>query len=192
MINKIASATMASAFALALGFCAAPSTANAAGFFEQLFGMAPHPAPQAAPAPSYGYDQPQSYADAPAVRHHVKRKVVSDDKPKLQKPTDLMHDATLQTGDAVMTKRGIEVYVGEDRDHRHDASDFAAIDSVQGMPNQERKALVAMDTTRNDPLRGSLVPDTIASGRSAAVAAPIAAGHPVVDAQGKTVRYVGP
>lgn len=191
MIKKIASGTAASVFAIALGVCT-PATANAAGFFEQLFGMTPQSAPQAAPVPSYGYDQPQGYFDAPVVRHRAKRKVVVDDKPKLQKPTDLMHDATLQTGDAVMTKRGIEVYVGDDRDHKHNASDFEAVDSVQGMPKQERKALVAMDTTRNDPLRGSLTPDTIASGRSAAVAAPVAAGHPIVDAKGKTVRYVGP
>ena len=118
--------------------------------------------------------------------------MVVDEKPKLQKPTDLMHDATLQNGDAVMMKGGLHVYTGEDGGSRHSKADFAALDDVKGMPKQERKALVAMDTTRNDPLRGALNPDTIASGRSAAVANPIVPGHEIVDAAGKKLRYVGP
>ena len=118
--------------------------------------------------------------------------MVVDDKPKLQKPTDLMHDVTLQNGDAVMMKGGLRVYTGEDGGGRHTKTDFVALDDVSGMPKEERKALVAMDTTRNDPLRGALSLDTIASGRSAAVASPIVSGHEIVDAAGKKVRYVGP
>ncbi len=190
MTNKIVSLAGASAIAFGLGLSALPGAAQA-GFLEQLFGAAPQPSPQAAPAPSYQYDEPSYFQNAP-VRHRAKRKMVVDDKPKLQKPTDLMHDVTLQNGDAVMTKGGLQVYTGEDGGGRHTKTDFVALDDVSGMPKEERKALVAMDTTRNDPLRGALSPDTIASGRSAAVASPIVSGHEIVDATGKKVRYVGP
>ncbi len=188
MINKFGSLAGASALALGLGLAMVPGSAQA-GFLDQLFGGAPT-APQAAPAPSYQYDEPSFMHEAPA-RPRLKRKVV-DAKPKLQKPTDLMHDATLQNGDAVMMKGGIEIYMGDDATGHHAKSDFEPIGDVDGVSKQERKALVAMDTTRNDPLRGSLNPDTIASGRSAAVSSPVVAGHEIVDASGKTVRYVGP
>ena len=190
MTKNFASLAGASALAFGLGLSTLPGTAHA-GFFEQLFGGAPEPSPQAAPTPSYQYDQPSYFQDAP-VRHRAKPKAVVDAKPKLQKPTDLMHDATLQNGDAVMTKGGLQVYTGEDGGSRHSKADFVALDDVSGMPKQARKALMAMDTTRNDPLQGSLNPDTIASGRSAAVASPIVSGHDIVDAAGKKVRYVGP
>lgn len=189
MAKNFASLAGASALAFGLGLAMLPGTAQA-GFFEQLFGGAPTAAPQVAPAPSYQYDEPGFMQDAP-VRPRAKRKVV-DAKPKLQKPTDLMHDATLQNGDAVMTKGGIKIYMGDDATGHHAKSDFEPLGDVDGVSKQERKALVAMDTTRNDPLRGNLNPDTIASGRSAAVASPIVPGHEIVDVGGKKVRYVGP
>lgn len=178
------------AVAICLGIATLPGTAHA-GFLEQLFGGAPQEAPQVAPAPSYSYDAPRLEHYAP-VHHRAKRKVVVDNKPKLQKPTDLMHDVTLRTGDAVMMKDGIQVYTGDDREGRHSKADFASLDEVSGVSKQERQALVAMDTTRNDPLRGTLKPYTIASGRSAAVANPIVAGAEIVDARGAKLRYVGP
>ena len=190
MTKKFVSLAGASALAFGMGLATLPGTARA-GFLEQLFGGAPESAPQAAPAPSYQYDQPSSFQEAP-VRHRAKRKVIVDEKPKLQKPNDLMHDVTLQNGDAVMTKGGLQIYTGEDGDGRHSKADFVALDEVSGMPKQEHKALVAMDTMRNDPLRGALSPDTIASGRSAAVSTPIVSGHEIVDAAGKKVRYIGP
>ena len=190
MIEKFAKVAGASSLALALGVAALPGVAHA-GFLEQLFGIAPQAAPTPAPAPSSGQDEPRYYPDAP-VRHRAKRKVLVDAKPKLQKPTDLMHDVTLRPGDAVMMKGGIHVYAGDDGDEEHTKSDFQPLDAIRGLPRQERNALIAMDTTRNDPLRGALHPDTLASGRSAAVASPVVAGHDIVDARGKTVRYVGP
>ena len=192
MINKFSSLAGASAAALVLGLTVLPGTASA-GFFDQLFGGSPEPVPQVAPAPapSYQYDEPSAFQNAP-IHRRAKRKVALDEKPKLQKPTDLMHDATLQNGDAVMMKEGLHVYTGNDSESRHSKSDFVTLDEVSGMPKQEHKALVAMDTTRNDPLRGAMNPDTIASGRSAAVAEPVVAGHVIVDVGGKKVRYVGP
>lgn len=185
-----ASLTSASALALTLGMAALPGTAHA-GFLDQLFGGAPEPAPQVMPAPTYQYDAPGYYQDAP-VRHRAKRKVVVDSKPKLQKPTDLMHDATLQTGDAVMTKNGIEVYTGNDGDRQHAKDDFSSLNEIDGMPKQERRELVAMESARTDPLRADIGTDTMTSGRSAAIATPIVTGSKIVDARGKTVRYVGP
>ena len=189
MIKKLGPFAGASIIAFGLGLAMVPGSAQA-GFLDQLFGGTPVAAPQVAAAPSYQYDEPSFMRDAP-IRPHVKRKV-ADAKPKLQKPTDLMHDATLQNGDAVMTKGGIQIYMGDDATGHHAKSDFEPLGDVDGVSKQERKALVAMDTTRNDPLRGSLNPDTIASGRSAAVSSPVVAGHDIVDASGKTVRYVGP
>ena len=181
------------ACASAVVMCLAVATSGSAhaGFLEQLFGVVPQEAPQASPPPSYSNEVPHFEQNAP-VHRRAKRRVVVDEKPKLQKPTDLMHDATLQTGDAVMLKGGIQVYTGDDGETRHTKSDFASLDEVSGVPKQERKELLAMDTSRNDPLRGALKPDTIASGRSAAVATPIVAGTEIVDARGAKVRYVGP
>ena len=192
MSKKLSPVASVCALVSVLGLTAVPASAHAEGFFDQLFGLTPQPAPQAAPVPSYGYDGSGYVQDAP-VHHRPKRKVVVvDTKPKLQKPTDLMHDATLQTGDAVMMKDGLHVYTGDDRGAKHTRADFELLDAVRGMPKQERRALVAMDTTRNDPLRDALKPDTIASGRSAAVASPVVSGTEIVDARGNKMRYVGP
>ncbi len=52
--------------------------------------------------------------------------------------------------------------------------------------------LASVDATRNDPLAKAAKPDTVASGRSAAVSAPIVAGIKFTDKRGVLVRYVGP
>ena len=49
-----------------------------------------------------------------------------------------------------------------------------------------------MDATRNDPLAQAMTPDTIASGRSASVSAPLVTGVKFTDQRGKTIRYIGP
>lgn len=189
MTKNFASLASASVLAFGLGLPALPNTAHA-GFLEQLFGIAPQAAAPVAPAPDYRYDAPQSF-DAP-VRRRAKRKVALDDKPKLQKPTDLMHDTTLQTGDAVMMKGGIHVYVGDDRDMKHSKADFEPIDEVRGLPRQERRALIAKESFRGDTVSDGGKKDVVSSGRSAAVADVVARGHDIIDARGKTVRYVGP
>ena len=179
-----------SSLALGLTLTILPGAAHA-GFLEQLFGVSPQSAPQQAPSSSFRENESSYYQDAP-VHHRAKRKVIADGKPKLQKPTDLMHDVTLQPGDAVMMKDGINIYMGDESERHHAAADFAPLDAVDNLPRQEVKSLAAIDTTRNDPLRGTLKPDNIASGRSAAVANSIVSGHEIVDAGGKKVRYVGP
>ncbi len=166
---------------------AVPASAQA-GFFEQLFGIAP----QASPFESgRSYEAPARPLEQRSTPHHA-RKHVADAKPNRQKPTDLFHDASLRPGDAVMMKDGIHVYQGEGGSV-HDGRDFVAVDASRELNGRERAALVALDTTRNDPLRGREVqPDTLASGRSAAVGAPVSAGFKITDARGASVRYVGP
>ena len=191
-----AAALTASAFAL----LATSGTAQA-GFLDQLFGAPPAPA-----TPSYSYEQPSAPVDLarPQVRSrrhsmvmptHLRqpKKVVASrdlEKPVLQQTTDLMSDKTLRPGDAVMMKDGLRVYDGREASN-HRATQFVALDAAK-LKAPERSALVAMDTTRNDPLRGTVTPDTVASGRSAAVGAPVVKGFKITDARGQSVRYVGP
>ena len=102
-----------------------------------------------------------------------------------------MHDVTLRSGDAIMMKDGIHIYEG-DRASKHDSDEFVALDDSSDVTGKRRLALLAMDTTRNDPLRGNIAPDTIASGRSASVSASVSPGFKITDVRGKSVRYVGP
>ena len=164
-----------------IGGLVSPGAAQA-GFFEQLFGMQPVPQP----APSYGY----GYEQAPRAPRVQRRKRVAADTGK-QKPTDLMHDATLRQGDAVMMKSGVHIYEG-DRASVHESDEFVALDDAADVSRKQREALLALDTTRNDPLRGNFTPDTLASGRSASVSAPISPGYRITDTRGRSVRYVGP
>jgi hypothetical protein len=172
--------TMAASIAL-------PGTAQA-GFFDQLFGGgAPSQPVYNEPQPQLNMQQPEPFVLQ--QRRAVKR-VVVDEKPVLQKTTDLMHDKTLRPGDAVMMKTGIHVYTGREAS-THRSADFATLDASRLKPN-ERIALASMDGTRNDPLTKGATPDTLSSGRSAAVSTPIVAGVKFTDQRGKTIRYVGP
>ena len=172
----------------------APGTAQA-GFFDQLFGAA-------APAePSYTYSAPppqqqqQQFDSRPepfvAPHRRVVKRIILDDKPVLQKTTDLMHDKTLRPGDAVMMKAGIHVFTGHETS-THRMADFARLDDARRVKPNERIALASMDATRNDPLAKGTAPDTLSSGRSAAVGTPVVAGVKFTDQHGKTIRYVGP
>ena len=188
---SVRTASSAFGFSFVAALAVLPGTAHA-GFLDQLFGGFAPQAPQ-----PYTYEQPQAPLDAPfapqlpppAHRQH-KRTAMIDSKPVRQKTTDLMHDVSLRPGDAVMMKDGIHVYEGDDA-AKHTRQDFVSLDQAD-VTRKQRAELVAMDTTRNDPLRKGLEPDTIASGRSASVASPIVKGFKITDARGKSVRYVGP
>ena len=175
---------------MAVASCAAvalPSTAQA-GFFEQLFGVQP------SPQPSYEYErpaQPEGNVEPLIIQRHAAKKVAVDDKPVLQKTTDLMHDKTLRPGDAVMTKTGIHVYAGREKSV-HNSGEFVALDDAHHIKGEAKVMLAALDATRNDPLTKPTTPDTLASGRSAAVSSPIVAGVKFTDQTGRTIRYVGP
>jgi hypothetical protein len=102
-----------------------------------------------------------------------------------------MADRTLRPGDAIMMKDGIHIYDGPRTTH-HTPGQFVPIDEADGLPKTERSALLAMDMTRNDPLKRTLEPDTLASGRSASETQPLSRGYRITDARGASVRYVGP
>lgn len=157
-----------------------------AGFFDQLFG-----GPPAAPA-YQPYDAPGAAPeDMPVIRHHAHKHVAREVAPVKQTPTDLMHDKTLRPGDAVMMKDGLHVYDGPVA-RAHDRDEFVPLAHAADLPKTERMALLALDTSRHDPLRGRMTPDTLASGRSAAVGAPVSMGYRITDARGRSIRYVGP
>lgn len=156
-----------------------------AGFFDQLFG-----GPPAAPAYDPG-DAPQvGPSDAPVARPRPRKRIVREIAPVKQTPTDLMHDKTLRPGDAVMMKDGVHVYDGPVA-RAHDRSEFVPLAHADVSKGQ-RTALLPLDTSRNDPLRGRLTPDTLASGRSAAVGASLSQGYRITDPRGRSIRYVGP
>lgn len=173
----------------------APTSASAAGFFEQLFGSpaTQSVAPSQNPALPLTSDQPSGDGGYPVDTHRSKRISVQDEKPVLQKPTDLMHDKTLRAGDPVMMKDGIHIYYGPEAGH-HSSKQFVSLDAAHVAP-KTRNALVAMNTTDRDPLMDA----PLREGRSVAGSAtalsndlPISAGYKITDASGKSVRYVGP
>lgn len=176
--------------AMALFAIALPGTAQA-GFFDQLFGAAP--SQPAYNQPSYNEVPPQldGQPEPFLLQRRAVKRVAADDKPLLQKTTDLMHDKTLRPGDAVMMKTGIHVYTGHETT-AHKSADFSPLDQTPRLKPNERIALASMDGTRNDPLAKGSAPDTLSSGRSAAVSTPIVAGVKFTDQRGKTIRYVGP
>ena len=183
LVLGASAATLFSAFAF-------PSTAQA-GFFDQLFGAPSQPVYN---QPSYNGAPPQQLDVQPepfVLQRRAVKRVVADDKPVLQKTTDLLHDKTLRPGDAVMMKTGIHVYTGRET-AAHKAAEFSPLDQAPRLRPNERVALASMDGTRNDPLAKGAAPDTLSSGRSAAVSTPIVAGVKFTDQRGKTIRYVGP
>ena len=171
------------------GLASAPTGAQA-GFLDQLFGVfqAPTPAQQ----PSFDGDRATATAPALVERKRVRRHVaVVSGKPVLQKTTGLMDDKTLRTGDAVMMGNGLHVYAGPEASTHH-LGQFVSLDDARHLSDKDRFKLAAMDITRNDPLSQGKNPDTIASGRSAAVSAPIVVGYRITDSKGASGRYVGP
>ena len=181
---------LALGLAFAAGVSMAPASANA-GFFDQLFGGgAPQPS-----QPSYSDPVPQQMAPfirTPAAPRHIKKKIaLRDATPVRQKTTDLWHDKTLRPGDAVVMRDGLHIYNGPEAG-RHSSDQFVPMDDADHVTTTQRAALVAMDTTRFNPLKADRGSDVLASGRSAAVGAPISPGFRITDARGASVRYVGP
>ena len=172
-----------------------PTHANAANFFEQLFGGgAPAPeqqVPSYAPGPEMS--APGDFPGEPSLRRrrHI---IVARSEPVRQKTTDLMHDKTLRPGDAVVTKSGIKVYDGSYTSH-HDWDQFVSLNDADMAP-KEKQALVAMDPTKVDPLANAPLREGRSSSESSSKVVsdglPITKGFKVTDARGNSVRYVGP
>jgi hypothetical protein len=85
----------------------------------------------------------------------------------------LLHDTTLQSGDSVMTAKGVRVFKGGGG-CPHKNTDFLALAEIRGLPKHERRALAAIDKVIKTPRVAVLV------GGFAAVAArarPARASH---------------
>jgi hypothetical protein len=62
----------------------------------------------------------------------------------------LLHDATLQPGDSVMTAKGVRVFEGGGG-CPHKNTDFLALAEIPGLPKRERRALAAIDKVIKTP-----------------------------------------
>jgi hypothetical protein len=62
----------------------------------------------------------------------------------------LLHDATLQPGDSVMTAKGVRVFEGGGG-CPHKSTDFLALGEIRGLPKHERRALAAIDKVIKTP-----------------------------------------
>lgn len=171
----------------------APATAHA-GFLDQLFGGGSFaPAPVQQPSPSYSYDNPDpSLGYAPVRRApRAARKVAAahvEKTPTIQKTTDLMSDKTLRPGDAVMMKSGLQVYDGPKASH-HESDEFVALDKAD-VSKKTRGELSAMNVTHRAPMN-FVASNAVQEGRSSSGQV-INPGYRITDAQGRSIRYVGP
>lgn len=163
-------------FAGAVGALTLPSSGAQAGFFDFLF---PQPPQYAVPV----------YRDAPP--HAVKRKRAAAPKKKVyaDKPhtpartvASVMEDDSLETGDAVMTREGLRIFVGPPGLPRS-AHDFVKVSEAKRLSSRTREALLAVEPNR------ALA--AVVTGRSAASDG-VSAGETIVDARGVRIRYVGP
>ena len=182
------------ALVLAAGTALAPASAHA-GFFDDLFGGGtPAPAPQQAAPQSGGYSYDQMDQGYQAIPHppRARKKVVAaaDNRPVLQKTTDIMSDNTLRPGDAVMMKSGVHIFAGGSDSH-HDSGDFVALDSAHHVSKDAKVQLVAMDVAHRAPMDYAASTTTMLEGRSVGGRA-ISDGYRITDVRGRSIRYVGP
>jgi hypothetical protein len=105
-------------------------------------------------------------------------------------PTDLMDDASLHRGDAVMTQAGIRIFVGYSGSH-HEPEDFRKISEIKKLSQRERSALAALDAPGSITGRQTAGEHGIVTGRSA-TEDNITVGQTITDPNGRTIRYVGP
>ena len=171
--------------------CAQTGVAHA-GFFDMLFGSQGRSEPMYNAPPADGeYLQTRPFetmrrksrvAVAPKEDHAAIKEAA--------KSTDIMHDKTLRSGDAVMTDKGVRVFDGE-RSSRHDDDEFVKLTDTSGMSREVRSTLDAINAHRSQPtwqMGEAELP--LQTGRSAS-------GRPTevrtsTDKDGRTIRVVGP
>lgn len=173
---------------------ALPRPANA-GFFDFLFGQSGtgwNPF-----APNQGQVAPQSQAVPSTRKHktaHARPRPTFEDKARRsgvhQPSPDLMDDASLRDGDAVVTPRGIRIFTGASGAH-HGPEDFASLSEIKGLPGPKRSALAEIDATYLARGPAPARKPESATGRSA-VGPRVEAGTMLTDPKGRTIRYVGP
>lgn len=103
---------------------------------------------------------------------------------------DLLNDASLQDGDAVMTNRGIRIFTGDSGD-RHTLDEFAKLSETKGLSKRARATLAEIDANRSEGGGAAPRSSDVVTGRSAADRE-ISAGSLITDPRGRLIRYVGP
>ena len=169
-----------------------------AGFFDSLFGTS---APAYQPAPSYnpGSRLDDRYLESrpfERMRRQIHRAAAApkEDHAAIKeaaKSTDLIHDRTLRSGDAVMTDKGVRIYSGDKRSGTHDRDEFAKLSDVQGMSRELRTTLDAINAHRSQStwqVGEAEVP--LQTGRS--VYGDLKPPRTTTDKEGRTIRVVGP
>lgn len=190
-------AAVAAAAALAV---ASPLDSANAGFFDFLF--SPQPAIERPMMSVYPGRPPPRWRAEPrfhkrershlAHRHPIFVEKTGIEKGPHSKPphlaTNLMDDDSLQEGDAVMTQRGIRIFIGSGEHHRLD--DFVDLSEIKGLSRRHRSSLAAIEAPPGASGRINRQPEVV-TGRSAADP-DITAGAMITDSKGRRIRYVGP
>jgi hypothetical protein len=114
--------------------------AGIAAFFRQQFGIGDGAPEPSVSAPSF--DEPVSRPLV--VRRHRRPAVHVEAKVGPVGPVSIYDDRTLRAGDAVMTAKGLRVFVGGHGAPYTDA-DFVAVSEADGLPRQVEKALLVID-----------------------------------------------
>jgi hypothetical protein len=117
----------------------AADDAGVGAFFRDQFGIGADPTP---PAPVY--DEPVSRPLIVRPHRRPQRAAAAKIVVGPVAPVSIYNDRTLKVGDAVMTAKGLRVFVGGHGAPYTDA-DFLAVSDVDGLPKQVQKALLIID-----------------------------------------------
>lgn len=167
---KLSSALIRALMSATLAIFLASTTESRAGFFEELFGIDQTPGDQRDGGAGAGEAPRQGSASSP--RHGTGEQTKSGRAESASKPrsarngdestrkvrarfcggretdaaqTDaLLHDATLRSGDSVVTKDGVRVFVGGSA-CPHEPSDFVALSAARHLTTTQRATLVAIE-----------------------------------------------
>lgn len=117
--------------------------AGIGAFFREQFGIGA--APDAAPQqPAWEPTESRPVIIRPRHRHVAARRLEVKVAVGPVAPVSIYEDKTLRAGDAVMTAKGVRVFMGG-HGTPYAESDFAALTDADGLPKQVAKALLIID-----------------------------------------------
>jgi hypothetical protein len=119
----------------------ASDDAGIGAFFREQFGIG-EPAPAQEPAYSLPEDRP--IIVRPRRRHVVAHRPEAKIVVGPVAPVSIYDDRTLKAGDAVMTAKGVRVFLGG-HGAPYTEADFVALADAEGVPKQVEKALLVID-----------------------------------------------
>jgi hypothetical protein len=128
---------------------AAPASPGYAGddgsigaFFREQFGIGAAPQPE--PQPDYSLPDDHPIIVRPRHKHIAARRADTKVAVGPVAPVSIYDDRTLRPGDAVMTAKGVRVFLGGHQAPYTEA-DFTALSDTEGLPKQVEKELVVID-----------------------------------------------